>query len=282
MSLFNNIQVAIDSLSDAKKNVAYYILDNWVEVAFLSASRVAKNAGVSESVVVRFSQDLNFSGFPELQKELQKILKSRLVNPIIEIPSDTNDHEITNNDLLDIYSKSIRNIDEIFNKNPIDTYIKFLDKILEANKILILARQNSFGPAYLLNVHLNEVFAKSKILDGESVEALDYIRGFTNKDLVIFISIPSYSKRMKFYSDYLSEKEIPQIAITNSHLHHIGKNADVLLLTRVDSLSFSNSHLGTIFIIDILIYLLTVRSKGELLRQLEDIKILNERFGITE
>lgn len=285
MSLFEKIQLSLETLSGAKKNVAYYILDNWLEVSFLPASKIAKNANVSESVVVRFSQDLGYSGFPDLQKDLHKILKSRLVNPETEKSDEYNTSSLdeqNSESLSGVYSKAISNIDKVYQKNSQDIYYNFINKIISADKILILARQNSYGPAHMLNVHINELFAKSKVLNGECVEALDYIRGLTKKDLVIFISIPSYSKRMNYYSDFLKEKQIPQTAITNSHSTTIGKNADSLLLTSVDSLAFSNSHLGTIFIIDTLIYLFTEARKGELLKHLEEIKLLNERFGITE
>lgn len=282
MSLFKKIQDQLDTLSDAKKNVAFYILDNWVEVAFLPASKIARSAKVSESVVVRFCQDLGFSGFPELQNELQTILKSRLTNPEGTVSNIAENNNNADEKIQRIYKKSIENLEDVCNKNTHENFIKFANKIEDADRILILARQNSFGPAHLLNLHLNEIFAKSVVMNGESVEALDYLRGFTSKDLVIFISIPSYSKRMGYYSDYMKEKNIPQIALTNSRENKMAQNADIVLFTSVDSLTLSNSHLSTIFIIDVLLYLLTNRNKSELLKHLEEIKVLNERFGIAD
>lgn len=282
MSFFEKLQNSITNLSDAKKSVAYYLMDNWLEAAFLPASKVARIAKVSESVVIRFSQDLGYSGFPELQKELQEILKSRLVNSNVSEKSEKSiNNSYINEELRKVYEMSVTNLDEVFNKNTIESYTDVMKDIVRAEKIVILARKNSMGPALILNVHLNEVFSKSQLLDGESAEALDIIRGLSEKDLVLIIAIPSYSKRLVQYSNLLVEKKIPQIAITNSRSNPFGENAKSVLLTVVNSLSFSNSHLGTIFIIDILIYLLTMDQKGQLLKSLEEIKVLNERFGIT-
>lgn len=282
MSFFEKIQNAMVDLSDAKKSVAYYLMDNWLEAAFIPASKVARKAEVSESVVVRFSQDLGYSGFPALQKELQEILKNRLVSPYAD---DNRPEPVENLEADDhirkVYEASVANLDEVFKRNTIDTFLEAIKDITEAEKIVILGRKNSLGPAHILNVHINEIFSKSHVLNGESVEALDNIRGLSQNDLVIFIAIPSYSKRMIQYSDYLMEKKIPQIAITNSHSNPFGKNARRMLLTSVNSLSFSNSHLATIFIIDVLNYLFTMERKGELLKSLEEIKVLNERFGIS-
>lgn len=52
----------------------------------------------------------------------------------------------------------------------------------------------------------------------------------------------------------------------------MAQNADIVLFTSVDSLTLSNSHLSTIFIIDVLLYILTNRNKSELLKHLEEIK----------
>ncbi|WP_368654223.1 MurR/RpiR family transcriptional regulator [Ornithinibacillus sp. 4-3] len=284
MSFFDKIQNSLEHLSDAKKNVAYYLMDQWLDAAFLPASRVAKEVDVSESVVVRLSQDLGYSGFPELQKELQEILKSRLVSTdSIQKNQDlkTTSNNVHNN-IYKVYEKSIENLTEVYNRNTIATFNEMLENIITAKRIVILARKNSLGPAHVLNAHINEVFSKSMVLDGESVTALDIIRGFTNKDLVIFIAIPTYSKRMIQYSNFLAEKKITQAAITNSNSNPFGKNAKCTLLTSADSLSFSNSHLATMFLIDTLIYLLTINKQGELLKPLEEMKVLNERFQLTE
>lgn len=283
MYLFEKIQNQLPQLSDAKKNVAYYLLDNWLEAVFIPAAKVAKQAQVSESVVVRFAQDLGYSGFPELQRALQDMLKERLVSTTSRdyykednIPSS---HDESYQNVLDL---SMKNLHEVFNYNDISTFNHFLDKILKAKKIVIMARNNSLGPAYLLNVHLNEVYSKSMVLNGESTETIDMIRGMTSEDLIITISIPRYSHRMILISDYAKEKNIPQITITNTNNNVFAKNAEVVLLTSVDSLSFSNSHLATIFIIDFILHLMTIRGGGEALKSLEELDVLSERFGFVD
>ena len=43
--------------------------------AYLTASKLGKEAGVSESTVVRFAYQLDYEGYPELQKAIQVIVK---------------------------------------------------------------------------------------------------------------------------------------------------------------------------------------------------------------
>lgn len=283
MTLFEKIQNSMDHLSNAKKSVAYYVLDNWYEVAFSTALYVSKKVNVSESVVVRFAQELGYAGFPALQKELQEVLKSRLVN--IHSPEiDFNLKNIDNkeNSIDKIHNLTLLNLENTYNSNTLETFESINTSIIKANRILILAKRNSFGPAHVLNGHINEIFSKSQVLDGESIEALDVIKGFKKDDLIIFISIPSYSKRMVLYSDYIKEKKIPQVAITNSYSTPFSKNSSQTLITKVNSYSFANSHTSTLFIIDVLIYLLTLNQKSNILKSLEELKVLYDRFDIID
>jgi len=283
MSFFEEIQNALPKMSDAKKNVAHYLLDNWLEVVFISASKVAKKAKVSESVVVRFSQDLGYSGFPELQEALQEILKSRLVSTTsLNDVSENEFYQNQDDNYKKVFDMSTKNLHDALNYNEVSCLNSFVDKIIKAKRVLIIARKNSMGPAYLLNVHINEIYSKSQVCTGESLETLDVIKGMTTEDLIITIAIPKYSNRMAMLSDYATEKGIPQLSITNSHSNTFSKNAEVTLLTVVNSASFSNSHLTTIFLIDVILYFITLREKGEVLKSLEELNVLSERFGVYE
>lgn len=44
----------------------------------MTAAALGQKVGVSESTVVRFATELGFKGYPELQKELQQLIKSKL------------------------------------------------------------------------------------------------------------------------------------------------------------------------------------------------------------
>jgi len=58
-------------LSDKKRQIAKYILDNYTEASFLTAAELARRADVSEPTVIRLATDLGYSGFPEMRSALQ-------------------------------------------------------------------------------------------------------------------------------------------------------------------------------------------------------------------
>ena len=70
-SIFDRIAQRRSDLSNSYKKVADYLEQNYEDAAFMSALQIAQGAGVSESVVIRFSRILNYSGFPEMKRYLQ-------------------------------------------------------------------------------------------------------------------------------------------------------------------------------------------------------------------
>ena len=72
------IQGHMIGFSKGKKRIGQFILENYDKAAFMTASKLGRLAGVSESTVVRFAAQLGFAGYPQLQKAMQGLIRSRL------------------------------------------------------------------------------------------------------------------------------------------------------------------------------------------------------------
>ena len=76
LNLLQRIESKAASFSKGQKRLAEYIINNFDTAAYLTASKLGKEAGVSESTVVRFAYQLEYDGYPELQKAIQVIVKT--------------------------------------------------------------------------------------------------------------------------------------------------------------------------------------------------------------
>ena len=65
-------------LSKSHRRIAECIVSHYDKVVFMTASKLGEYVGVSESTVVRFAAALGYSGYPQLQKALQELLRHRL------------------------------------------------------------------------------------------------------------------------------------------------------------------------------------------------------------
>ena len=71
--LINRINEKYSSMSKGQKLLSTYITDNYDKAVFLTAEKLGKVVGVSESTVVRFATHLGYRGYPEFQKALEEL-----------------------------------------------------------------------------------------------------------------------------------------------------------------------------------------------------------------
>ena len=79
-SILHTIESNMGSFSKGQKRIANYILQDYDKAAFMTASKLGKLVGVSESTVVRFASELGYDGYPSMQRALQEMIRSRLTS----------------------------------------------------------------------------------------------------------------------------------------------------------------------------------------------------------
>lgn len=75
-----SIETNMSSFSKGQKLIGHYILENYDKAAFMTASKLGRLVGVSESTVVRFASELGYDGYPSMQRALQEMIRSRLTS----------------------------------------------------------------------------------------------------------------------------------------------------------------------------------------------------------
>jgi DNA-binding MurR/RpiR family transcriptional regulator len=74
----DRIQLKYDELTPSFRKLAEFMLQNQLDAAFMTATELANRLGVDAATVVRFAQELGYTGFRELSKEIQEIVRSEL------------------------------------------------------------------------------------------------------------------------------------------------------------------------------------------------------------
>ena len=74
------LQEKQSTFSKGQKRIAHYITEAYDKAAFMTANRLGKTVGVSESTVVRFAVDLGFDGYPSMQKAMREMVLNRLTS----------------------------------------------------------------------------------------------------------------------------------------------------------------------------------------------------------
>ena len=272
-NLLSDIEVRMPTFSKGQKLISNYILENYDKAAYMTASKLGKIVQVSESTVVRFAIELGFEGYPEFQHALQEIVRTRLTAAQrMEVTNSLiGDGDILSKVLLGDAEKIKRTLEDIDSA----AFEEAVEKLASAKNVYILGVRASSSLAGFLAHGLRMISDNVKFVQTTSgSEMFEQIMSIGAEDVMVAISFPRYSKRLKNATSFAKHAGADVIAITDSTASPIAPSADQLLLAKSDMASFADSLVAPMSIINALIVALSRVKQDELrvrLRLLEDI-----------
>ena len=190
--LMRNIQTKFPRLSKGQKLIAEYILKHYDKAAFMTAAKLGTSVGVSESTVVRFANELGFSGYPKLQKALQELIKNKLTTAQrIEL---SNDFITEENALKGVLKADMENIRSTLEKINHKTFEDVVELIFKAKRIYIIGLRSSTALSDFLGFYLNVILDNVKVVNYGVSDIFEQMFTVSEGDLVIGIGFPRYAK----------------------------------------------------------------------------------------
>ncbi|OON93827.1 MAG: N-acetylmannosamine kinase [Epulopiscium sp. Nele67-Bin001] len=269
--LVQRITKAMPRMSKGQKLIANYILNHYEKAVYLTAAKLGTIVGVSESTVVRFANELGYDGYPKFQNALEELVKSKLTAmQRIEVTNNRIDKQHVLKTVLQVDEEKIRhtleNIDEI-------NFDLAIEAILKAKNIYIIGVRSCAGLASFLNFYLNIMFDNVKLVNSNSIsEIFEIIHRIDADDAIIGISFPRYSKRIYKSLEYAKSKNAKVIAITDTAVSPIAECADYALLGQSEMVSFVDSLVAPLSIINAIIVALSLKKKDEISSNLESLE----------
>lgn len=278
--LIDDIQKQYPRLSKGQKLIAQYLISNYDKVAFMTASKLGEEVGVSESTVVRFANALGFSGYPKLQDALQELIKNKLTTvQRVEMNQEySDDCKILNKVLksdIDNIKHTLEDLDEEIFQNA-------SDKLLKARKIYILGMRSSFSIAQYLGFYLDIILDNVHIIRMDMGDAFEQVVRVTDEDVVVAISFPRYSKKSYQVVEYAKEKGAHVISITDSLFAPIATIADTTLLVKSNMASFVDSLVPALSLCNALIVSIGMKEKEDIKSYFDDLEQIWEKYSVYE
>lgn len=278
VDLIKNIQNNFNTLSKGQKLIADFIINNYDKAAFMTAYDLGCTVGVSESTVVRFAITLGYDGYKQFRNELHELVKNKLttVQRISMTDKYTNDMDA----LKKVMQKDVENIQSTINE--IDT-IKFqnaIDMILNAKQIYILGLRSSSFVAGYLGFYLNFLIKNANVIVAGPNDVFEQLLKVDSEDVMIAISYPRYSKRALEAIDFAKEKGCKIVSITDSMISPAAKDSDISLIASSDMLSFVDSLVAPMSLINALIVSIGIEKKDEITSNFEDLEQIWKKYNV--
>lgn len=270
--------------SKGQRIIAKYILNNYDKAAFMTAGRLGKIVGVSESTVVRFAAELGYDGYPSMRKSLQEMIRNRLTSvQRIEVANSM----IDDTDIVkSVVSSDIQNLQATLEVLEEESFNKSIDAIINAKHIYIVGMRTSTSLSSFLGLYLNLLRDNVIVVhDTAASEVYEQLFRIGEGDLFIGISFPRYSSHTVDAMEFAKKMGANTIAITDSAASPFNSIADISLHAKSDMVSFLDSLVAPLSLINAIIVAVGIRKKeyiSETFEKLESIWTEHEVYEPAE
>ena len=278
VDLMRVIQTNFHKLSKGQKIIAQFIMNNYEKAAFMTAAKLGEKVGVSESTVVRFANAIGYIGYPQLQKQLQEMVKTRLTTvQRIEMSSDyTNDENIPKN----ILKADIENIRSTLEEIDFAVFEHIVKNIVEAKSIYVIGLRSSTALSEFLGFYLNWIRDNVHVVTYTIGDIFEQLFRIDKDDLVIGIGFPRYSSRTIKALEYARTRGSKVAAITDSLLSPLAASADYTIVAKSNMESFVDSIVAPLSVLNALIVAVGIKERAKLGSSLSRLEEIWDKYSI--
>lgn len=267
--------------SKGQRTIAAYITEYYDKAAFMTANKLGKTVGVSESTVVRFAMELGFEGYPAMQKAMQEMVMNRLTSvQRLEVAND----RIGDQDVLSMVIQSdIEKLRQTAETVSRQDFAAAVEVILKARRVYIMGSRSTAVLANFLGYYLRHMLDSVRVVTNSGCsELFEQIIDIGPEDAVVAFSFPRYSTATFKGAQFCQNTGAKVIGITDSALSPLGRSSDHVLICKSDMISLVDSLTAPFSIANALIVAIAAKREHELSKTFSSLEKVWEEYQVYE
>mgnify|MGYP001542756787 CR=1 FL=1 len=274
-SFQDRIGVFYSGLSKGHKRIADFIKNNYEKASFMTAAKLGKTVGVSESTVVRFASHVGFDGYPELQE----LVKSHLTSvQRMEVAANRMGGDDIINDAFAADAEMLKRTKEGVSREDFFGSVAAINK---AHKIYVLGSRSSASLASFAAFYLNYLCDNVVLIDTSSTsEMFEQMFRISEQDVCIAISFPRYSNQTINALSFAKSRGATIISITDGEMSPIAQYATYLLVAESSMVSFVDSLVAPLSLINALIAACAKENDGHVCENLGELEKIWDKYHV--
>ncbi len=277
--ILHTIESSMNGFSKGQKRIAGYILNHYDKAAFMTASKLGKLVGVSESTVVRFASELGYDGYPGMQRALQEMIRSRLTSTQrIQQAGELFERQDLLGAVLQSDMEKLRELSAQADRGQFDDVV---ERIKNARHIYILGVRSSAYVAGYLNFYMHLLRENVTLVQSNAAgEIFEQMFRIGPGDVMIAISFPRYSKVTVNTVQFARDRGATIIAVTDNELSPVCQMSDAALLAPCEMISFVDSMVAPLSLVNALLVALAYRMGTDAARAFGDLENIWNEYGV--
>jgi DNA-binding MurR/RpiR family transcriptional regulator len=264
--LLRRLNEGANDFSKNQRVLARYVLANYQSVAFATVAQLATQSGVSEATIVRFAQALDFSGYPELQKEIRRLVRAEL-RGVDRFKRGTDRKAPAHTPLDLIAEKERENISALYDAFDPQAFAKALAMLRAASEVVVIGTRSTAPLAHHLWFALTKIAVDATHVTTISSETYDYLNRVDKQACVVVIGFPRYLREQVDVLEFAKRRKLATLTITDSTFSPL--RGQVSLYVPAESASFVAFHCAPLVLINALVHELSVTDKKKTLAALD-------------
>ena len=279
LDISQRIRFSYGRFSKGHKKIANVILNDYDKAADMTAAKLGKLVGVSESTVVRFANLLGYEGYSEFQHAVSELVRTKLT-PIQRI--EITKKRLGRSNLLEkVMESDIAKIKYTKENLDSDAFYNTVDAMLTAKTIYIMGARSTEPVAKLLYYNLSMIFDNVKFIEPKSTaEVFEQMFNIGKSDILVAFSFPRYSSMMINAVKYATESQAKVAVITDSDISPLVEYATYLLIAQSDMAAFMDSLVAPISIINAMIVEITNRREKEITERFDKLEKVWDEYRV--
>lgn len=274
MKIEQLIREKITSLSAGQRKVAEYILMNLDSFSYSTLARLSKEISVSETTIIRLAYSLGFNSFSEMQKNVQK--------DILTVPQRSAEENLPNGNFYQmIFAKEVEVLQNWAAHLDQERLDNIIQKLLNADQILIVGARSSYGAATWFGSTLNHLLGNAYTVKEFYEPNFDYLINITDRTVVFCITFARYAKWSYHYTKTARSKGAQIISVTDSITSPIWEISDetIVVDSNIDEMGV-NSFVCMYCLFDALIAKIRKKKARSISSRLKNMEELYSDFDL--
>lgn len=278
-NLISKINERMAEFSKSQRLIGSFITQHYEQAAYMTASKLGNAVNVSESTVVRFAIEMGYEGYPEMQKDLQSYSKTRLT--ALQRLDITNDRIDSRRVLKSVLLQDVDRIKSTVEMIEESAFEAAVDKIISAENIYIFGAMSSNALARFMDNYFQLIFDNVHFVRAVNTSGIyQQLIRIDKNDVFIGFSFPRYCNSTTNAARYASSRGAEVIAITDSMASPLGSIADHVLLAKSDMVSFADSLVAPLSLINAIIVAVGMKKRENLEVTLSRLEEMWDENGV--
>lgn len=263
-------------LTKTQEKIAKYFIRNQERIGTLSSIEAAKEIGVSDASIIRFSRAIGYEGFADLKADIYNALVESAY-PELTLAERMNQStrqysgEAVDAQFLDLMQKNLSNT---FHQNDALKYRQAAELLANARKRYVIGLRGCRGVAAQFSRLMSFMLPNVSCIQDSECVSINSLQDAGGDDVVLMFVFARYYKIDIHYLELAKKCGAKICLITDEVVSPLVGYADVVLQAETSHMSFFNSTLGAVMIGE---YLLTLVS-----RKVDFQERIQERDIVTE